>query len=402
MKDRDKTKEQLIKELEALRRRVGEPDKSGEERKKREEALWESQEKFGAIFENINELIVYLDKYGNVINANRRVEDILGYKQEEVVGKHFIKFGLFSVKNLPKITGLFSRAIRGNPIKLMELEIKCKDGNIIPIETSTTLVKRDGKVQGMLVVVRDITERKQAEIKLEQAMAALKRSNAELEQLAYIASHDLQEPLRMVASYVQLLERRYKGKLDKDADDFIAYAVDGATRMQHMINDLLTYSRVSRQGKEFQPTNCEDVLRQVLANLKLTAEESSALVTHDPLPTVMADESQLVQLFQNLLSNAIRYRGQELPQIHVSAVQKGNEWVFAISDNGIGIEPQYFDRIFQMFQRLHGKEYPGSGIGLSVAKRIVERHGGRIWVESEIRKGSTFYFTIPSEGGKQS
>lgn len=231
---------------------------------------------------------------------------------------------------------------------------------------------------------------------------ALKRSNAELEQFAYIASHDLQEPLRMVTSYVQLIKRRYQGKLDKDADDFIAYAVDGATRMQRMINDLLNYSRVGRRGKEFQPTNCEDVLSQVVANLKLAIEESGALVTHDPLPTVMADESQLVQLFQNLVGNAIRYRNQKSPRIHVSAVDKGNERVFSVSDNGIGIEPQHFDRLFQLFQRLHAGSYSGSGIGLAVCRRIVERHGGRIWVESEVGKGSTFRFTIPLKEGGQS
>lgn len=247
-----------------------------------------------------------------------------------------------------------------------------------------------------------VAELEKSETDRKRVEERLARSNAELEQFAYIASHDLQEPLRMVTSYVQLLARRYQGKLDKDADDFIAYAVDGATRMQRMINDLLNYSRVGTQGKEFQPTNCEDVLSQAVANLKLAIEESGASVTHDPLPTVMADESQLVQLFQNLVGNAIRYRSQESPRVHVSAIAKGKEWLFSVSDNGIGIEPQYFDRLFHLFQRLHGGSHPGSGIGLAVGKRIVERHGGRIWVESETGKGSTFRFTIRHKEGGQS
>ena len=256
-------------------------------------------------------------------------------------------------------------------------------------------------------------ERKRAEEVLRQAQnelemrvaertAELERSNAELEQFAYIASHDLQEPLRMVTSYVQLLARRYKGRLDKDADDFIAYAVDGATRMKHMIDDLLNYSRVGTRGKEFQPTSSGDVLRQAVANIQLAIQESDALITHDPLPTVMADEWQLVQLFQNLVNNAIRYRNQDSPRVHVSVEQKANEWVFSVSDNGVGIESQYFDRIFQVFQRLRNKNDSGSGVGLAVCRKIVERHGGRIWVESEIGKGSTFYFTIPLREGGQS
>lgn len=253
---------------------------------------------------------------------------------------------------------------------------------------------------GLGVIFTDITERQRAQAKLEQVIAALERSNKELEQFAYIASHDLQEPLRMVASYVQLLAQRYEGKLDKDADDFIAFAVDGTIRMQRMINDLLTYSRVGTRGKEFQPTSCENVLGQAFANLQLAIKESGASVTHDPLPTVMADESQLLQLFQNLISNAITYRDQELPQVHVSAEQNRNEWAFSISDNGIGIEPQNFERIFQLFQGLHSRSHPGNGIGLASCKKIVERHGGRIWVESEVGKGSTFRFTVPlKEGG---
>ena len=245
-------------------------------------------------------------------------------------------------------------------------------------------------------------ERKRAEEELQRTMVELERSNAELEQFAYIISHDLQEPLRMVASYTQLLEKRYKGSLDADAEEFIAYAVDGARRMQNMIQSLLSYSRVGTRGKPFQPTECESVFEQALANLKLTIDESGAGVTHDPLPRVMADETQLIQLFQNLLGNAIKFRDEKQPRIHVSAKEDSNECLFSVSDNGIGINPEYFDRIFVIFQRLHGREeYPGTGVGLSVCKRIVERHGGRIWVESQPGEGSTFHFAIPKGGGEQ-
>lgn len=238
--------------------------------------------------------------------------------------------------------------------------------------------------------------RRRAEQQLEQRAEELARSNAELQQFAYVASHDLQEPLRMVASYTQLLARRYKGKLGEDADTFIGFAVDGATRMQQLIQDLLAYSRVGTRGKEFLPTDTNALVDQVIADLAPAIAESGATVTRDDLPTVSADALQLGQVFQNLIANAIKFRGDAAPRVHVSARREGNQWAFAVSDNGIGIEPQYRDRIFVLFQRLHGQgEYPGTGIGLAICKKIVERHGGRIWVESEPGKGSTFTFTIP-------
>lgn len=244
---------------------------------------------------------------------------------------------------------------------------------------------------------RTSVELEKANDVLVQQTTELERSNIELQQFAYVASHDLQEPLRMVASYMQLLEKRYKGKLDSDADEFIGFAVDGATRMQGLIRDLLAYSRVGTRGKEFQPTECEVILKRCLTNLKVAMEESGAEVTHDPLPTVRADDAQLQQLFQNLIGNAIKFRNKKVPRVHVSAERNGKEWFFSVKDNGIGIEPQYAERIFVIFQRLHGKgEYPGTGIGLAVCKKIVERHGGKIWVESEAGKGATFHFTIPA------
>jgi len=232
---------------------------------------------------------------------------------------------------------------------------------------------------------------------LEKSIAELARSNSDLQQFAYVASHDLQEPLRMVASYTQLLAKRYRGKLDEEADEFIAYAVNGANRMQALIQDLLAFSRVDRQGQNFERTSVEALLGYALENLKGALEESRAVVTHDPLPTVMADERQVLHLLQNLLSNAIKFRGPEPPRVHLSAERRNGDWLFSVRDNGIGIDPQYRERIFVIFQRLHtSAEYPGTGIGLSLCKKIVERHGGRIWMESQLGQGATFYFTLPA------
>jgi light-regulated signal transduction histidine kinase (bacteriophytochrome) len=230
----------------------------------------------------------------------------------------------------------------------------------------------------------------------------LKRSNEELAQFAYIASHDLQEPLRMVASYTQLLSRRYKGKLDADADEFIAFAVDGANRMQRLIQDLLAYSRVGTKGKDLVDTSSEDALQQAVTNLRSAIEGGGALVTHDPLPTVLADESQLIQLFQNLVGNAIKYQSPGVPRVHVSAARNGgSKWIFSVKDNGLGIDSKYFERIFGMFQRLHKRdEFSGTGIGLAICKKIAERHGGRISVESQPGQGSTFSFALA--GGSHS
>ena len=232
---------------------------------------------------------------------------------------------------------------------------------------------------------------------LKDANTNLLRSNRELEQFAYVASHDLQEPLRAINSYTQLLARKYQGNLDAKADKYIGYIVEGATRMQQLINDLLSFSRVGTKAKEFEAIACEAVLSKVLSNLRVAITESRSVVTHDPLPTVMGDEIQLIQLFQNLIGNAIKFHREEPPRVHISAQQSKNEWVFSVRDNGIGMEAEYFDRIFTIFQRLHSKsEYPGTGIGLAVCKKIVERHGGRIWLESTLGVGTTFHFTILS------
>ncbi|MBM3889996.1 MAG: response regulator [Verrucomicrobia bacterium] len=233
---------------------------------------------------------------------------------------------------------------------------------------------------------------------LEVQKQELARSNAELQQFAYVASHDLQEPLRMITSYLDLLEGRYKGKLDESADDFIHFAVDGARRMSRLINDLLTYARVDTHGKPLVPTDGDRALEAALANLQIAIAEAHAAVTHDPMPTVKADEGQLVQLFQNLIGNGIKFHKKtEPPHVHVAAGRSGNEWTFSVRDNGIGIVAAQIPRMFQIFQRLHTRdEYPGTGIGLAVCKKIVERHGGRIWLESEAGRGTTFFFSLPA------
>jgi signal transduction histidine kinase len=236
----------------------------------------------------------------------------------------------------------------------------------------------------------EIRERKRAE-------EDLLRSNKDLEQFAYIASHDLQEPLRNVASCMQMLDKKYKSKLDAKADQIIWHAVESVVRMKALILDLLAYSRLSTRGNPFQPTNCEEVLGQTLANLRPTIEETGAVVTYDPLPTVTGDFTQLLQVFQNLIGNAMKFRDQTPPKVHISAARGEDEWIFSVKDNGIGIEPQHLDRIFVIFQRLHKRtEYDGTGMGLAIVQKTVERHRGRIWVESEPGKGTTFSFTIPA------
>jgi signal transduction histidine kinase len=253
------------------------------------------------------------------------------------------------------------------------------------------------QIAGAIANTLLFAERKRMEVALREKTEKLARSNEDLGQFAYVASHDLQEPLRMVTSYVQLLAKRYQGKLDADANEFIDFAVDGAVRMRKLINDLLTYSRVGTQGKELSPTDSEAALAQSVKDLEVTIEENGALVTHDPLPTVMADRPQLGQLFQNLIGNAIKFRGNEPPRVHISASRNGSGWIFSVRDNGIGIAPEYSDRIFIIFQRLHSRqEYAGTGIGLAICKKIVERHGGHIWVESDVGKGATFCFSLPA------
>jgi len=368
--------------------------------RKVEEALRESEEKFRSFVEEMNDGYSVIQG-STIVFANARIAEMFGYTQGEVIGKSILQ--LLPSEMINELTEVHAKRRRGEDVPPQyETVLASKDGAARPVEFGARLISYEGK-HAASVVIRDITERKNAEAKLQQTMQDLARSNAELEQFAYVASHDLQEPLRMVTSFVQLLARRLEGKLDADTSEYIAYVVDGASRMQMLIDDLLAFSRVGTRGNPFEVTDCQVALRGALTNLQLTIEDQDAVITHDPLPTVMADGMQLIQLFQNLISNAIKFRGEERPRINISAKQGENEWVLSLRDNGIGIDPEYHERIFLIFQRLHGRaEYAGTGIGLAMCKRIVERHGGRIWVQSELGKGSTFYFTIPVAGGKES
>jgi PAS domain S-box-containing protein len=301
------------------------------------------------------------------------------------------------------------KAVEGPAPYYSEYRINRSDGQVRYLVSRGEVTRSEaGKATRLVGAVQDITDRKKAELviqksreELAEKAAELARSNSELEQFAYVASHDLQEPLRMVASYVQLIERRYKGQLDADADEFIQYAVEGSNRMQSLIQDLLLYSRVGSRGKDFVATDVGEALQVAKQNLEIAIEESGAQVTNDRLPLARADPAQLGQLFQNLIANAIKFRGDKPPEVHVSGQANGKWCEIVVKDNGIGIDPQYFDRIFLIFQRLHSRaDYPGTGIGLAVCKRIVERHGGKIWVESRPGEGAAFHFTVPSaEGG---
>lgn len=370
------------------------PIKDITERKKREEEIY----KLTCAVEQSPVTVIITDTNGAIEYTNPKFTQLTGYASEEAIGQN--PRILKTDKTPPEVFKELWKAIRSGKEWRGEFFNKKKNGELFWESASISPVKNsEGVITHFVAVKEDITERKRAEKKLKQTLLELKRSNAELEQFAYVASHDLQEPLRMVASYVQLLQRRYKDKLDNDANEFIAYAVDGTKRMKALINDLLTYSRVGNQGREFELIDCETVFDQVVNNLEMSMRERGAVVTHDSLQTVMADGSQIVQLFQNLIGNAIKYCDEDIPRVHVSAKENEKEIIFSVRDNGIGIDPGYFKRIFTIFQRLHGKEeYFGTGIGLAICKKVVERHGGKIWVESLPGEGATFYFTIPKKG----
>ena len=362
------------------------------------EVLGKAEQKFRSLLEAAPDAMIISSEGGYISLVNSQVENVFGFRREELIGQNIRML-------VPDWTSACSAP--------RELLARGKSGIEFPVEISLSPLQT---VEGLLLTsaIRDITERKRSDeairelnTTLEQRVAertqellssneALRQSNDDLNQFAYAASHDLQEPLRMVALYSQLLQKRYGGQFDAEADQFISFVVGGAKRMELLLKDLLTYSQAgSATVGPRQAVDCETVIQKVLLNLQASVEQNTAAITWDPLPTVEAHEIRVVQLLQNLVGNAIKYRRTDAPQIHLSATPCDTGWLFCVQDNGIGIEPEYCQQIFGIFKRLHGQTYPGTGIGLAICQRIVERYGGRIWVESKPGDGSRFYFTLP-------
>ena len=393
--DISKTSEQLIvdelmSELSKMRQRIAELEVL-------ERELKQSEELFRILFYS-SPIGIYVVQNGGFRLVSHQLARISGYDEDKLVGMPSLSLVLPEDRSTVRENAV--KMLKGERSLGYEFRMVTKRAETKWVIETVAPIFYQGK-RATLGNLIDVTERKQAEEKLKQITAEMQRSNTELEQFAYVISHDLQEPLRMVSSYTQLLAKRYQSRLDADADEFIAYSVDGAKRMQALLYDLLEYSRVGTRGKPFSLANCKDIVEQAMANLKVAIEESGALVSYDTLPTIMADEGQLVRLFQNLIGNAIKFRREEPPRVHISANRSYNVVVFSVRDNGIGIDPQHSQSIFEIFRRLHTKEeYPGTGMGLAICKKIVERHGGRISVQSQPGEGSTFYFTIQVTGGE--
>ncbi len=369
--------------------------------KKLIELLEEGRARFETVLQQMpSGVLLALAPEERIVLENQQAEAILG---RSLVGtllhERYEALPLYRLDGTRYQGGEFplARALKGEIVRAEEAYYARSGKSRTTISFSASPIRdRVGKITGAVAVFTDITAQKEAEREMKQRALALERSNQELKQFAYVASHDLQEPLRMVASYSQLLARRYHGKLDKDADTFITYAVEGAKRMQELIRSLLYYSRVGRDDIPLEPTDTKEVLHAVISNLSSSIEQNLAQVNYGEMPVILADKVQLSQVFQNLIANGIKFRTDQAPVIQVDAQRSSDGWLFSVTDNGIGIEPEYQERIFEIFHRLHGRDkYPGAGIGLAVCKKIVGRHGGKIWVESEPGKGTTFRFNIP-------
>ncbi len=367
------------------------------DRKRVEGALRRSEERYRALVMATSQIVWTTAANGLVID-NPSWRAFTGQSEDQVKGWGWAD--AVHPDDRERISAVWSEAVRTQTICELEYRIRRRDGEFVEVSARGVPVRRaDGSVREWIGICTDMAERKRAEAALIQRTRELERSNAELQQFAYVASHDLQEPLRAVANFTQLLAERYAPQLDDDAREFIAFAVDGAVRMQALIHDLLAYSRVGTRSEVLEPVDCNEALGRAVSNLRISIAENAALVSHEELPVIQADATQLVQLFQNLIGNGIKFRGVNPPRVHVSTVRQADNWTFSVRDNGIGIEAQYAERIFDIFQRLHRREeYPGTGIGLAVCKKIVERHGGKIGVQSEPGKGSTFFFSIPAAG----
>jgi PAS domain S-box-containing protein len=374
---------------------TGIPDAAGAE-----EAPRQIEERFRLLVSSVKEYaILMLDPQGRILSWNEGAEETKGCSADEIIGQHFARlYTAEDVRNGKPAFELEEAAKRGR-FECQGWRVRKDGSRFLANVVITALRDEAGQLRGFGKITRDITARKKSEDLLAKKVEELKRSKEELQQFVRIASHDLQEPLRTVASYTQLLARRYKGRLDSAADEFIGFALDGCNRLKELLQDLMVYSCAAPHGNDFHKISGEDALNAALENLRTEIEQSGAVVTHDSLPVISTDEAQLTQVFQHLVGNAIKYHGAEVPQVHVAvSMNLSNEWIFSVRDNGVGIAQEHFDRIFVLFQRLHGHhEFEGTGIGLAICKKIVERLGGRIWVESQPGKGSTFYFALPEK-----